>query len=201
MKYKLIVLIICLILLSGCNATYNLSISEDKTSEETFITSDYINYYSKEDMLEILPSMINAFDDKYTFEGNNLVISRNKDNYKELNNDEEIDTYFGKLKIKSKKISFKPNYDTCIFTFSDGGEYVTDSKIKINVTLPFDVAKSNADAVNGNVYTWVYGIDDCKKEAYIRFKNPYIIVFIVIGVLIIGGIVLFISKMKKSGNL
>lgn len=203
MKYKFAILTVICILLSGCSGTYSIEISNEDSSIEKFTTSDYSKYYSKEDMQEIIPDLIIGDSDiLYDFDENdNLVITRYKDDYKELNNDIEIDNNFGKIEISNKKISFKPNYDKCIFMFLDGGEYVTNDKIKVNVALPFKVSKSNADNVDGNIYTWTYGINDCDKEAYVKIKSSNIIIYVIIGIILIGAVICMIIKRRKNNDI
>ena len=163
MKIKSIIIIMILVLLSGCNATYNLEIKENNASIESLIIKDYTKYYSK------------------------------------LNHNKEIEEYFGNIKLNRRKIIFKPNYDKCIFMFSEGGEYITNDEVEVNVTLPFNIIETNADKVNGNVYTWVYGINDCNKEAYIKIKNSGIIFYIIIGAVLIGiSIYVFIKRRKNN---
>lgn len=200
MKYKLIFLTIILVLLSGCSAAYYLEIDESGSAFETVISKDYYKYYSEDDLDDVVPTFFsNESDITYYLDNDgNLVITRYESNYNELNNNKEINDYFGKVTINSKKISFKPNYDTCLFMFSDGGEYVTNDKIEINVILPFKVVKSNANKVVDNIYTWTYGIDDCKKEAYIKLKSSIAIYFIIGGILLIGLIAYFVIKIRKN---
>ena len=138
MKYKFWLLLVILVLLNGCSATYDLVINEDGSAYEILKSQNYDDYYSKEDILEVAPNFFNDNSD-VTYEIDelgNLTITRYKSNYKDLIDDKEINNYLGKIDINSKKISFKPDYDRCVFMFSDGGEYVTDDKIEINVTLP-----------------------------------------------------------------
>lgn len=202
MRLKLVLLVIVIVLLSGCNAEYNLNIREDKSSVENLIIKNYTDYYSEDDIYTVLPK--DLFDTEGASidfdDSNHLVISRYKDSYLKLNKDKEIDNYFGKLKVDSGKISFKPNYDTCIFMFSDGGEYVTDNKVRVNVKIPFKVLESNADEVNDDTYTWIYGVNDCKKEVYIRVKYSYMIVFFLVIAFIIGVVAAYIIIKRKRLN-
>lgn len=201
MKIKSIIIIMILVLLSGCNAIYNLEIKENNASIESLIIKDYTKYYSKEDVAKVVPSFFEAESNiEYSFDkDNNLIIVRYKKGYSKLNHNKEIEEYFGNIKLNRRKIIFKPNYDKCIFMFSEGGEYITNDEVEVNVTLPFNIIETNADKVNGNVYTWVYGINDCNKEAYIKIKNSGIIFYIIIGAVLIGiSIYVFIKRRKNN---
>ncbi len=180
MKGKLLVLFFLLIVLSGCKASYYLEIKPDDSAEDQLTIYDYEKYYEGYDIIDVLPS-----NSEYDF-GNEegFVVTRKLDRYINLYKDNAISNYFGDIKIDSNKLSFEPDYDKCIFLFSDGGEYVTDDTINISVKVPFKVKSSNASKVENDVYTWTYGINDCKTTAYIELSNSVVgvgtIVFAVI---------------------
>ena len=195
MKIKYIILVIILIFLSGCNATYNVEINSDDGSTE--ILTIHNNKYSKGEINSIISEIfLSDADLSLQMIDNDLIIKRNNIDYHSLNNSYAIKEYFGSINISSDKISFVPDYDKCIFLFSDGGEYVSDDDIEINITLPFKIKKSNADKVNDKTYTWIYNINECKKEAYIEVNNYNIvkpIILIVISIILIITLV-FIKK-------
>ena len=108
MKYKFWLLLVILVLLNGCSATYDLVINEDGSAYEILKSQNYDDYYSKEDILEVAPNFFNDNSD-VTYEIDelgNLTITRYKSNYKDLIDDKEINNYLGKIDINSKKISF-----------------------------------------------------------------------------------------------
>ena len=203
MKCKIFLLIICLMLLSACNATYNIEINKNKESNESIVIKNIDDYYSKQDIdSAINKSFPDSSNINYNIEGNNLIINRKLSKYYNLNHNYTIDKEFGDISILENKISLKPNYDKCIFLFSDGGEYISDDKIEINLTIPFKISKNNADKINGNTYTWIYSINDCNKEAYIEFKesNVFAYILILIGIIIIG-VCIFIKKRKNRSDI
>jgi len=199
MKLKIVLLLICLTLLCSCNATYNLEIKKNNSAMETLVINNYDNYYSTSEINDVVSSQLSSLEGiEYHIKGNNVIINRDNSKYYNLNNDYIIENKIGIIKADSKKISFKPNYDKCIFLFSDGGEYVSDDKIDVIVKLPFKISKNNADKVDNEIYTWTYTINDCEKEAYIEFSesnvSTYIIIFI--GLIVIFACILLIRKRK-----
>ena len=199
MKYKIFLLTICLFLLSACNVTYNIEINKDKSSNEILTIDNFENYYDKSKIETILldnfPNMTNL---THEIKDNNLIIKRKSEKYYDLSHNYAFSKQFGVLEADLNKISFKPNYDKCIFLFLDGGEYVKDDKIEINLTLPFKISNSNADKVNGNTYTWVYSINDCQKEINIEFYKSNILNYIIalVGVFIVVVCIIVIKRRK-----
>ncbi len=199
MKIKYILLCLMLILLTGCNAKYTLTINEDNSSSEKLMIAGYKKYYDEASIPEVINSIFNDSKDVNYYSDNYLVIERKMKEYVNLYNNAEISNYFGKVDITSNRISFEPDYDKCIFLFSDGGEFVTNDKISINLNIPFNVINSNADKVTNNTYTWTYGINDCKKTAFIEFDNSGIsILTIVFIVLLLTITVVFVVIKKKQ---
>lgn len=203
MKYKIFLLIICIIFLSSCNVNYNIEIKKDKSSSETITINNIDNFYKKNEIDDVIkdyfPSLKNI---EYNIDNNNLIIKRNSDKYYNLNRNYTIEKEFGILEIDLNKISFKPNYDKCIFLFSDGGEYINNDKIDINLTIPFKVKNSNADKVNDKIYTWTYNANDCNKELYVEFGNSNIsnLILIFIGIVIIIICIIVLKKRKLKQN-
>ncbi len=206
MKYKVFLLMICLMFLSACNATYNIEINKNNSSNETITINGINNYYNKNEINDVIkdifPSLSNV---TYNINNNNLIINRINSKFYDLDGNYTIDKEFGKLKIDLNKISFKPDYDKCIFLFSDGGDYdengkkiVSNDKIEINLTIPFKIKTSNADKINNNTYTWTYDIKQCNKELYIEFYkskvSTYILLFI--GLIIVTICVIVIKRRK-----
>ncbi len=197
MKYRLFILVIILFI-TGCSASYDLEINKDNSSLET-IVFDKIDYSSDE--INSIVDEYNINNIKTKYENNRIILKRESPMYYNLNNDYAIMNYFGNIKINKDKISFKPNYDKCIFLFSDGGEYISDDKININVKIPFKVTSSNADKIDVKTYTWTYTINNCNKEIYVELSNSNISIFsIIVCVFFIAMVVLLVIYKKKSNN-
>lgn len=199
---KIIILICLLLLLCGCNATYNIEINNDKKSKEELIIENIEDYYSLESIDDLVNDSFLIPDHvDYSIEGSNLIVNRSLNNYINLNDNYEIKNNFGELKVNSKRISFIPDYDKCIFLFSDGGEYISNDELIINVNIPFKVSKSNATSVQDNIYTWKYNINNCNNELYIEMSNNSSVLLRVIIILVVVILaVLVILKLKKNEN-
>lgn len=198
MKIKLVLICLMLLILTGCNAKYTLTINDDKSSKEKLIIADYEKYYDDSLIPEIINDTFNYSKDVSYYSNKYLTIERNMKEYVNLYNNSQIKKYFGNVNISENKISFEPDYDKCIFLFSDGGEFVTNDKISVNLKIPFNIVDSNADEVENDTYTWTYGINDCKKIAYIEFADNNISLLTIIFIVLLLTITTVFIIIKKK---
>lgn len=198
---KRIILFLALFLLVGCSADYTITINDDNSADEEVIIKNYQDYYDSYTIGSVVEETIITNDYYYDINDPDLTITRHTDNYINLIDNYEISNYFGNIKITTNKISFEPDYDKCLFLFSDGGEFVSDDTIKINVKVPFKVKSSNADSVNDNTYTWTYGINDCKKISYIEIKESSISIWSSLFILFLGIMICVFVYLRKKNNL
>jgi hypothetical protein len=194
---KIIFLLLISFFLVGCNAEYTLTINEDNSSDEKVLIDNYSAYYDSVTASELIENTISSSNYSYDVDENELTILRHFDKYINLHDNSEISSYFGNIKVSDSEISFEPDYDKCLFLFSDGGEFVTNDTIKINVKIPFKVRNSNADKVS-DYYTWEYGINDCKKVAYIEIGEGIISTWSIIFAIILVTITIVLIVLKKK---
>ncbi len=182
-KIKLIILLIPLILVtSGCEATYKMSITSDSIEETLNITEDLEKTYQ------------NAFLNEYGNLNNYIKCFSCLDNYIKKNKADYVEKYYlnkdnfardnknGEYNISNNSYTYtmseKKNYslknNTLINNISKDSLIINDDNIiihleglptdllkdinsldvKITTTLP--VISNNADSVEENTYTWVY---------------------------------------------
>lgn len=182
-KIKLIILLIPLILVtSGCEATYKMSITSDIIEETLNITEDLEKTYQ------------NAFLNEYGNLNNYIKCFSCLDNYIKKNKADYVEKYYlnkdnfardnknGEYNISNNSYTYtmseKKNYslknNTLINNISKDSLIINDDNIiihleglptdllkdinsldvKITTTLP--VISNNADSVEENTYTWVY---------------------------------------------
>ena len=201
MKYKIITLLILILFTCGCSATYDLEIKKDNSANEKITIKD-VDYYYQTDSIDhiISETFVNKENIDYEINMSDLIINRKTDNYYDLNDNYEIKNSFGVISISKNRILFKPDYDKCIFMFSDGGEYTTNDEIIINVDIPYNVSKTNAISNENNKYTWKYNIQKCSDEAYIEigYSRVSIVLKIIIVILIISIAWVVIHFLKRS---
>lgn len=176
MKVKIIGLLLGILMLTGCSATYNLEITED-TFEESFVINANIDniYTTKESLydayLEEYPVYIDQefmYYDPYT---------RNENySYYDKSYQETTDGYMFSYRYIyeadeiNRARSIQSSYDSVSFGYIDEEDYYyislrnpiifnnNNNLTALTINLSFDndavVLSNNADLVNGNTYTW-----------------------------------------------
>ena len=165
---KFIILVIPLLLLSGCTATYNLEITNTRFNENVIInmnkneyndfTSDennkYANMYyddthnSGEEGVELPIPGVKYYD--YTENAsNNIVQFSGEFSYEDYNRSTMATRGFNSVKITGNDEELHMQTSTG-FTFLYDGL----TRANIRITSPYKVMNSNADSVDGNTLIW-----------------------------------------------
>lgn len=215
---RIIVVLISLLLLTGCTIDYNLVIDKDSIKETITGTAYKEEYEVREE-----DSGLNLF---YTYINDDInpLISGDGLYTKDIN---EIDNG---INYKYDFI-YKNNYDkskiinSCFensnvketdtyYSIELSGEFycLYSDKININVISNYVVLENNAKEVNGNKYSWV--IDDSSNvniflniSKEIKYEEPsktkFISTFQLVGLIIfvvLTGITYFLYRKKNSGK-
>ena len=215
---RIIVVLISLLLLTGCTIDYNLVIDKDSIKETITGTASKEEYEVREE-----DSGLNLF---YTYINDDInpLISGDGLYTKDIN---EIDNG---INYKYDFI-YKNNYDkskiinSCFensnvketdtyYSIELSGEFycLYSDKININVISNYAVLENNAKEVNGNKYSWV--IDDSSNvniflniSKEIKYeessKTKFISTFQLVGLIIfvvLTGITYFLYRKKNSGK-
>lgn len=215
---RIIVVLISLLLLTGCTIDYNLVIDKDSIKETITGTAYKEEYEVREE-----DSGLNLF---YTYINDDInpLISGDGLYTKDIN---EIDNG---INYKYDFI-YKNNYDkskiinSCFensnvketdtyYSIELSGEFycLYSDKININVISNYVVLENNAKEVNGNKYSWV--IDDSSNvniflniSKEIKYEEPsktkFISTFQLVGLIIFAvltGITYFLYRKKNSGK-
>lgn len=227
---KIIILIILMISLTGCEAVYNLDISNNTFTEELILTTTDKSTKIQKNINVALKSNIPVNDEYYkpevNFKQNNLKyyeitkIDTNNEIGVRYQTELTKDEYSSSTIVKEHAPSFKINEVGNIISLNLGNKrsifenYPDLDKLTINITINNKVSKNNADSINGNTYTWNLTKDNYKtKEIYINYNKkqqteettnkPKInlnIIFIIIGTLLIGIILYILIKAKNTGK-
>lgn len=215
---KIIVVLISLLLLTGCTIDYNLVIDKDSIKETITGTAYKEEYEVREEDsgLNLFYTYINddinpliSGDGLYTKDINEIdnginykydfIYKNNYDKSKIINscfensNVKETDTYYS-IELRGEFY--------CLYS----------DKININVISNYVVLENNAKEVNGNKYSWV--IDDSSNvniflniSKEIKYEEPsktkFISTFQLVGLIIfvvLTGITYFLYRKKNSGK-
>ena len=219
-KIKILILIGCVFLLSGCSVEYNLTIDNTTMEEDIDVIFDKTTESELANRLaRIRRTSYYNFDTReneyYTFSrrdtDNNIILNYK---YQYLNNDlyksEAVSRCYYKriVNVTDDDITLSTdNQVACLY--KDGERQIDD--ITVNIKTDLIVLENNADEVNGNVYTWYINDQNySNKSLYIKMeKNKYqesfidkviSIVIIILVIVVIGLFIYFIVRRKHLKN-
>ena len=209
MKKSLLVLIV-LILCSGCNIKYNANFSDSMREEVIVFDNSHID--DKFNLEEGFMDGMSAFE----FFFQTLPYRANSDgkgNYSANKSFNDINDFidnsfvFNKL-ISSDSIKVKGSNVNINITSKNLKDNFDIDSLEVSLYIPYYVSKHNADKVSDNTYTWIIkDINkdsikvkfDMSKAANFRYK-----IFAVIAIaLIIGAaawVVMYFIKRNKEAN-
>ena len=226
---KILILLILMISLTGCEAVYNLDINSNTFTEELILTTNDKSSKSQKTVNVALKSKIPVDDNYYkpevNFKQNNLKYYQ----ISKIDTDNELgarykanltkEEYLTSTLVKEHFPNFKLNETGNIISLNLGKKenifdnYPDLDKLTINITINNKVTKHNADGVNNNIYTWNLTKDNYnKKEIYLNYnknekhseteeeKFSYNIIFIIIGIIIISFTTYIAIKTKNTGK-
>lgn len=191
MKRKIIILVGLVLVLCGCNAEVNLKVTKNDI-EETINITDYVSNYANETMLvnnyrNYVPAFFTDIivDTEPDEKKNNVeYYTKSKINFNNGYNFTykykfEFNEYNKAMSVKNAYRSVFLQHDRkenniVLSTDSSGcllfQQYKTLNSLKVNITSIYKVLESNADSVNGNVYTWNLSRSN-DKNIYIKYDT------------------------------
>lgn len=217
---KKFLLLICLLLITGCDVTYNLTVTDNSVMESSdfvykksndnkkivqdYYKGKYVSYYDMDLKTD------NYYSKKKidTLNKIGMNLSYNYKNEKYQNSSLFDQCYYKKSFIKGKKyIIIKTEGGARCFN-KDNDELI--DSLTINITSKLKAVKNNADKVKGDTYIWKLTQDNYNsKDIFIKFKRDdsnnvlliLLFAFVIIGfisIVIMGYIAI---KNKKNNEL
>ena len=218
-KIKIILMIVCLLILSGCTATYEININDDKIIEKLRLIETNTTIFDKETdtgwtLRETFQSLLDN-DDEFS-----------KSNYKvkSLNNDNQLGVEYSSSSSESVLNSSilnqcytnpKVNVVDDVITIDTGNDfkcyeyYENLETVKVVLKTNHKVISTNADEQNGDTYIWNFSKDSNKSINVSYYKSDVKKSVNIKGIVIVLCIVSFIGivsyfvlkKMKKSNEI
>ncbi len=182
---KIVLLILTILVLTGCTSQVNITISEDNLEEEIIIDDqispislfrEYMPVYNKDYLGEDEPDTKYDGVEYYKREIANINgTNRIKYSYKyPIEEYTKSKTMRSIFKSSGLTTSDREGYIT-LYTSSDGllafDKYPGLTNLTINITTDLEMVENNADSANGNTYTWNYTPNNNSKNIYIQVKN------------------------------
>lgn len=177
---KFLVVTLLVVFLTGCEATYDLDVSDGFLESTTAIPTTADDLY----MILNYSTNIPAFTtDSFDPEDDDVYEDVEYYNYSYINN-ESLNLnykYNDKYKLSTIAKQTLPNLtvssDKTVRIHASGDlncfkQYDALEKVTINIKVPYEIVYQNADYVNNDVYTWVVTKDDLSTTIDIEYNNP-----------------------------
>lgn len=211
-KYKIVLLIVILLSLTGCSFEYNMKIDTNTISEENIV---YIPNTDKNDIKQEVEKLVSRYTGptnslgmykQSVIEDNNnfgMSYKKNYDTLNDYNNSLSFSICYDNYKLIKEKdkivISTSKRFN-CFNKYSELDD------VTINIDSSLEVESSNADEVNGNIYTWninksnadnkpiniVLKLNTEQKEK----QRQLSVVLLVIAAFILLGIIVFLIRTR-----
>lgn len=214
---KLILLLIILFSLTGCTFEYNIEINTNRIKESNII---YIDNATKDTIKQEVEELV----DSYTGPTNGLgmytqsiVNSNNRFGMLYEMNYSKIEDYNDSISVSSCYDNYKLIKEEDKIIISTSKEFKCFDNYKelddviVNIKSNLDVLSSNADEVNGNVYTWNITKDNANNKAITislkpntdkveRKKEMDVLLLVIFAFTLFGIIVLLLRLRSKRKN-
>ncbi len=164
MRRKLLICFFIIFLMTGCSASYNLTIDNNSFSED--IDINFVSDHAVSNGYCNVPSVVSSTEEYYDCDMTNNGVNYNiKYNYtynlNSVNNGFFINRCYSNVDIQDtgdKIVLSTSDYFDCIYMYDIGKV----DKVNINIKTDLKVLNNNADSISGNVYTWL--IDETNYE-------------------------------------
>lgn len=211
-KYKIVLLIVILLSLTGCSFEYNMKIDTNTISEENIV---YIPNTDKNDIKQEVEKLVSRYTGptnslgmykQSVIEDNNnfgMSYKKNYDTLNDYNNSLSFSICYDNYKLIKEKdkivISTSKRFN-CFNKYSELDD------VTINIDSSLEVESSNADEVNGNIYTWNINKSNADNKPVNIVLKPNTeqkekqrqlsVVLLVIAAFILLGIIVFLIRSK-----
>ena len=218
---KILLLILLIVFLSGCTMEYNVTFRKDGIINDNLYVEELLEWFAEtepDDWGELVATRIHSinirnefFEELATYE---ISLKNNYSDFKTFSNEKFVKKYAGDITISdgdesTLMVKFSDALKYNLYGSDDIAPYI--ESLKINVTFPYDVVKSNATSVKDNIYTWELSEKSKLDNIFITYKTPKTtdktsektvdILIILIVVLLAVFIFIIRSKNKKNNAL
>ena len=211
-KYKIVLLIVILLSLTGCSFEYNMKIDTNTISEENIV---YIPNTDKNDIKQEVEKLVSRYTGptnslgmykQSVIEDNNnfgMSYKKNYDTLNDYNNSLSFSICYDNYKLIKEKDKIVISSSKRFNCFN---KYSVLDDVTINIDSSLEVESSNADEVNGNIYTWNINKSNADNKPINIVLKPNTeqkekqrqlsVVLLVIAAFILLGIIVFLIRSK-----
>lgn len=211
MKFKKIILILIIFLITGCNANYTLTLKEDAKVHENVVIKVPVSDEAYKDANRVINKasnnkLVSKKDFDVVREDAFVRIEYNKD----YDNIEEYllksfmyKQVFDEIDYTKKTSSIALDAESSFVSnnFSLNSDNIYDfDYLKINVISNMPVLADNADKVTNNRYSWIYNKQEKNKNISFKYRTIPTIISIrsIITLSLIIFVIVFISIIAKK---
>ncbi len=179
---KIIILLITIILLTGCNATYDITFNKDNISDsiKVYTDSKIVNNATNK-QIETFSNELGNWERGYEYYKREIYTTDKITgyNYTYNFNYEEYDA-MSQLRKCYKDFELKYTKDT--ITLSTSNEFLCSTyykninSININISSEYEIINSNSDTQKNNIHSWNINKNNSKNKPIkltISKKNEY----------------------------
>ena len=176
-KFKYLIILLLIIITSGCTGTYNLKFNTDMSVEEELnVKLDY-----SDDTYEKSLSLFQNYNidkSKYKVINNtdniSIIYKEKYDNLEDyLLNSKLYKQFYNNIEYKKEKNDIDIS-TTNNFNFIKNSDSLSNSAnidyFRINIINPYKVKYTNADEVQGNSYSWNFDKNTKDKNIKMEYK-------------------------------
>lgn len=217
---KIIILLVLITLLVGCEATYNLNINSDLSIEEKLVVTE-MNDINKANF---------TFEDLKTFAYKNYIsgglineatrsitIKQKYPSWEEYKLS-PILLKFGTIEATDNSLKIKFTNEEMVYYFFAQGDFITKDGYEtevnsstgliytIAITIPFEVTSHNAVDIKGNTYIWKINEKNFQEDIEINFIKTNIVekvtdydsIFLYVGIALGVIVIYLIIKLQNK---
>jgi len=200
---------------------YNITYDQNSVIYDKLYVEELVEKFTEsepddwEDLVDSRIHTINIrnefFEELATYE---ITLNSTYADINNYTNDEYVKKYIGDITLTDgEERTFKVNFTDALKYNLHGSEEIPPyiESLKINISIPYSVSKSNATSSEGNVYTWELTPESKIDNITFTYKNPdkavntneksFDIVIILTGILLVVFIVIIKTKNKKNNAL
>lgn len=177
MRVKKILIVLIMIILTGCTADYNLTLKADSTIKEELIVKVKDTNDTYEGVVNLLENNVSKNNYKISRDSENIVVIYNKEYddietyildsviYKQIFDDIQINKTVDKTTLETAA-----NFNNRNLSINKDNEINFD-EMKINILSELPVRGENADKKEENKYTWIYNGNQKMEDISITYLN------------------------------
>lgn len=171
---KKIIMLLVVIMLTGCTVNYNVTIDKDNITENVKISVP-MNEVDENTFSEQVSGFNSSYNIKTNVEDDNYIANLNRNfDFTNYNNSTFMNKCYDEVNITNtdSDITIKTSNTFHCIKMEDDFE---TQKVTVNIKTKLKVKDNNADEINGNTYTWIIDENNyADKQIYMQINKSLI---------------------------